>query len=254
MTGAETAAGAAAAGGSAVGAGLTGAQWAALIASLAGTGASMAAQQQQQQDRRDILNRQAEKTKEAETKSADMVLKEGESYQADARAAAMAGQEQATYDQSQKDLGAAPTIIEGAGDAGNVSKDYLAAKADTALSEGKRLTAIAKELAKTRAPGQLQTTEGLRRSNLAGSLQDLWGTANRGAQAARMDAENVSEPWWGTAGKLVSAGAGAYGASLPAASGAASGANYGLSGARLGENVAQPTFWNNAGQIRFGRG
>ncbi len=215
----------------------------------------MAAQHQQASERRDILNAQAEKTHQAEDKSQQLVAKEGTNYQGDARAAAMQQQQQATMAQSQKDLGVAPTIINGAGDAGNVSSDYLTAKADTALSEGNRLTAIAREMSKTRAPGQLQTAEGLRRANLAGSLQDLWSTARNGANAAEMDAQNVTEPWWGTAGKLVSAGAGAYGATLPsgAATGAATGAGgYGLAG-KLGENVAQPSFWSNTGQIRFGR-
>lgn len=254
MTGAEEAAAlsAAGAGGGAVAGGaLTGAQWAALAASLGGTVASVMAQQQQQQDQRDILNKQAEKTHQAEDQSAKLVTQEGTNYQGDARAAAMQAQQQATMAQSQKDLGVAPTIIEGAGDAGNVSKDYLTQKADTALSEGNRLTAIARELSKTRAPGQLQATEGLRRADLAGTLQDLWSTTRNGANAAEQDAQSVTEPWWGTAGKLLAAGGTAYGMAQP--TGAATGAGgYGLTGAKLGEGV-QPSFWNNAGQIRFGR-
>jgi hypothetical protein len=81
----------------------------------------------------------------------------GQAVRARRAPAALEGQQQATFDQAQKDLGTAPTIIEGAGDGGNVSSDYLNAKADTALTEGNRLTAIARELSKTRAPGQLMT-------------------------------------------------------------------------------------------------
>lgn len=252
MTGVEEAAavGAVGAGGTTAAAGLTAAQWAALAASIGGTAASMYGQQQQADERRDILNKQYERTKQAEDTSAKAVTKEGESYQGDARATALGAQQQATLAQSQKDLGSAPTIIDGAGDAGAVSNEYMTAKADKALSEGTRLSAIAQEMAKTRGVGQLQQTEGLRRANLAGSLQDLWQTNRNQTQAAQNDAEGVQEPWWGQVGKIAAAAGTAYGASGAGAAPAANSANYGLTGATaLGENTTAPSFWNTAGKV-----
>lgn len=253
MTGVEEGAalGAGAAGTGAVAGGLTAAQWAALAASVGGTAASYVGQQQQADDRRDILNKQLQSTKAAEDKSATLVNQEGQNYQGDAREAAMQAQQQATLAQSQKDLGTAPTIINGAGDAGAVSSDYLAAKDATNASEGTRLSAIAQELAKTRSPGQLMTSEGLRRANLAGVLQDMWSAQRNGNQAAQADAQGVEEPWWGQAGKVAAAGGTSYlGSSL--GKGAANGTNYSLTGSTsLGDNASQPSFWNTAGKVRF---
>ena len=265
MTGVETAAALSAgtAAGGAAAAGLTAAQWAALAASAIGTGASIYGQQQQADDRREILNNQFEKTKQAEQASAKMVNKEGQAYQGDTRAAALGAQQQATLAQSQKDLGSAPTIIDGAGDAGAVSNDYLTAKADRALSEGTRLSAIAQEMAKTRGVGQLQQSEGLRRGDLAGSLQDLWQTNRNQTLAAQSDAESVQEPWWGQVGKIAAAAGSAYGMSGAGAVPAANGAQYGLAGASsggaalgdfagstnaLGAGTTAPSFWNTAGK------
>jgi len=266
MTGVEEAAavGGAAAGGGTAAAGLSAAQWAALAASIGGTAASMYGQQQQADDRRDILNKQYEKTQQAEEQSAKMVNKEGENFQGDTRAAALGAQQQATLAQSQKDLGSAPTIIDGAGDAGAVSNDYLTAKADKALSEGTRLSAIAQEMAKTRGVGQLQQSEGLRRADLAGSLQDLWQTQRNATTAAQNDADGVQEPWWGQVGKIAAAAGTAYGASGAGAAPAANGARYGLAGASnggaalgdfagssnaLGAGTSAPSFWNTAGKV-----
>jgi hypothetical protein len=167
-------------------------------------------QQQQASERRDIANKQMERTLRAQEGADAKINAEGKQYAPDARAAALEGQQQATFDQAQKDLGSAPTIIEGAGDTGNVSSDYLNAKAGTALTEGNRLTAIARELSKTRAPGQLMTAEGLRRANLTGELSDIWGTDRRAANAAQLDAQNVEEPLYGSLGKIASAAGGAY--------------------------------------------
>lgn len=257
MTGVEEAAPivAGAAGGGTAAAGLSAAEWAALAASIGGTAASMYGTQQQANQRKDILDKQLLQTQAAEDKTGQLVDKEGSNYQADARQAALTGQQGATLAQSQADLGPAPTIIDGAGDSGAVSSDYLAAKADKALSEGTRLTALATALSKTRGVGQLETTEGLRRADLAGTLQDLWSTTKDNSMAAQDEAANVAEPWWGQAGQLAAAAGTAYGASgAGRAAVAAPSSTYSLAG--TGANLAttpQPSFWNTTGQIRFGR-
>jgi hypothetical protein len=270
MTGVEEGAAlAAAAGGGAAATygGLTAAQLAALALSVGGTGASIAAQQQQASERRDIANQQMQRTNKAQEEADAKINAEGKQFAPDARQAALDGQQQATFDQSQKDLGAAPTIIEGAGDGGNVSSDYLNAKADTALSEGNRLTAIARELSKTRAPGQLMTAEGLRRANLTGELSDIWGTNKRQAAAAELDAQNVDEPLYGSLGKLASAAGSAYlasggGAASPSAVDGAGGMALqegGYPASITGEapyvppRAAPSIFGRVGGQIRFGR-
>lgn len=226
---------------------MSGAESIPLIISALGTAASVAAEQQAQGERRDVLNQQFTKTQEAEDKNSQLVTEEGKKFAPEDREGALNTQQQQNYEQSQRDLGSAPTIIAGAGDAGNVSSDYLDAKSSKALTEGGRLSALARELAKTRSPGQLTTAEGLRRASLAGELGSMWASSRRGTQAAEAEAKTVETPWWGTAGKLASAGASAYGAGA----GAANGTNYSLTGAELGETASQPSYWNTGGKVRF---
>lgn len=223
---------------------------AALVAG-AGTVASMQAQQDAADERSSILNRQLMKTDEASDKAARLVSTEGEQYAPEVRETALNQQQEQTFQQGQKDLGSAASIIEGAGDAGNVSKDYLTAKADRALSEGQRLTAIARELAKTRAPGQLQTAEGLRRAGLTGELGSIWGSARSGANAAGLDAEGVQAPAYGNIGQIASAAAAAYGAGQTGQTG--SGTDYNLTDAQLGQNAQAPAWWSSGGRrVRIG--
>lgn len=236
--------------------GLTGQQLGALGVSALGSGVNMYGQQQQANQRRDILNQQLTRTGQAADKAAQLVNAEGQSYQGDARDAALQSQQQATLAQSTRDLGSAPTIINGAGDAGAVSKDYLAAKDSTASSEGKRLSMIAEQLAKTRGVGQLLQTEGLRRADLAGTLQDMYSNNKNEAGAAQTDASNVMQPWWGQVGQAVGSGAAAIGAAnamYPSAGGSATGANAALT-ATPADTSAPAGFWNNYGSkaVRFG--
>lgn len=210
MTGVEEGAalgeGAAAAGGAGVAAGgLTAAQYAALAASIGGTAASMVGQQQAAQQRRDILNKQATATDAANDKAEQLVTKEGTNYQADARDAALTAQKVATAAQSNTDLGTAPTAINGAGDAGAVSNDYLAAKGAREGTEATRLGQVVQQMAAVRAPGQLQQTEAMRRADLAGTLQDMWSAQKNATVAAQNDANGVEQPWWGQAGQLAGA-------------------------------------------------
>lgn len=261
--GAALGAGAAGAGAATYG-GLTAAQLAALALSVGGTGASIVAQQQQQQQRRDIANKQLQRTAADQAKTDALVNKEGVQYAPDARSAALDAQQGATFAQSQKDLGSAPTIINGAGDAGNVSSDYLAAKTNTALSEGNRLTAIARELAKARAPNQLTQAEAIRRANLSGDLSSIWGSDRASANAANLDAQNVEEPLYGSLGKIASAAGGAYlasgaGAVAPSVDGAGGMAlqEGGYPASITGEQAYVPRatgssiFGRTGGQIRF---
>lgn len=240
--------------------------WVPLVVSALGTGASLYGQQQAANEKRDILNNQLLQSKKAQDKTSELVADEGKKYNAANRNAELEQQQAQTVQQETKDLGAAPTIIDGAGDAGAVSSDYIKAKADKAVTEGNRLTSIAREVAKTRAPGQLMTAEGLRRANLTGDLQSIWGSAANGKRAAEMQVEDVQSPLYGQLGALASSLASAYGAG-GTAGGSSSSATYGLNAgdASLGDyagsqyslagNSSKPSFWNSGtGGIKFGRG
>jgi hypothetical protein len=207
------------------------------IVMAVGTYADMQSQNNAAKERRTLLNQSMEDTQRSQEKTSQKVLNEAGQFAGDTRAQAMQAQEDAAYGQSQKDLagsgGAGAGIIDTAGDAGNVSGDFMRAKADRALSEGNRLSAIARELAKTRAPGGLMMEEGLRRANLQGDLNSMWGQTGRMGQARQLDAQNVSPAWWGTAGKIASALAGAYlgAGAVAGGAGAAGGSAAGTLGA-----------------------
>lgn len=233
----------------------------ALAMALGGTGLGIAGQQQAKREQKSILNRALQRSTESQDKTAQKVLTEAGSLDPTQRAQAMQTAEDQTYAQSTGDLksGAAldasgNAIINTAGDAGNVSGEFLARKADKALAEGDRMTAIARELAKTRAPGQVVNNENQRRASMTGDLNSMWSTTKNLNDANQMDAANVEEPWWGQLGKIAAAVGSAAGGGLGALGGAgaaASGANYGLSGLKLGEQAAAPGFWGNAARLTF---
>jgi hypothetical protein len=171
------------------------------LAGLAAAG--IAGDAQVRREQRDILNRQFGRTSDTLNNTSNQIVGEGQKYDPTTRLADMQKQEDATFDQSQKDLaGANANAIPTAGDAGAVSSEFLNAKADRTLSEGNRMTAIARELAKVRAPGQLMSTEGIRRAGVQGDVAGQWGKTRRMGDAAQMAAADVQEPWWATLGKM----------------------------------------------------
>lgn len=175
----------------------------------AGTASQMNAQQEQADEKRTILNRQLARNDEAAKKSSELVLSEGDNFSPEARKKAMEGQENNVFDQSMVDLksgagGGDPAAVNTSGDAGNVSDDFVRTKADRAVTEGTRLTGIAREIAKTRAPAMLLGQEGQRGANLASNLQTLFGSNSNMARATENDAAAVQEPGYGGLGSLAS--------------------------------------------------
>jgi hypothetical protein len=217
----------------------------------AGTAANVAGEQQAASQRRSILNSQMDRNERTQRETTQQLLDEGRKFRAEDRLASMQQQEGAQERQALADVGtgAAASIPQAAGD---VSAAYAKAKADRALSEGMRLSAIAREVAKTRAPGSLQNDEALRRANLTGDVASKWSTTRNMGQAAELDAQAVEAPWWGQLGKLASA-VGTAAMMAPAAAPGAGGVNYSLAGggAKLGTSSA-PGFWSGASRIRFG--
>lgn len=169
------------------------------LLAVGASGLQLNAQREQANERRKILNAQLDRSDQATRRATELVQQEAQNYSPVARAAAMQSQEQAAYDQSAKDLqlGAGGAAIDTAGGQGNVSADFLKAQADKAISEGDRLSSVAREVAKTRAPSLLMQTEGQRRANMAGTLQNLFGTNRNMASAAQQDADSVEEPMYG---------------------------------------------------------
>lgn len=177
----------------------------ALALMAGGTGAQMLAQQDAADERRSMLNQQLARDKAATGRAIDLVQQEGQRFTPQARLQGLQGQADTAYNQAQTDLGGAGANLDTAGDAGNVSSDFLKTKAARAIDEGTRLTSVAREVAKARAPGMLGAEDSLSRANLAGNLQDLWGTNRRMAGATQLDASSVTEPAYGAFGKVASA-------------------------------------------------
>lgn len=180
--------------------------WLATALAAAGTGAQVVAANEEKQDRRSILNRQMEANEQATKKSVDMVEDEGQRYSQEARLAGLEQAEKKTFDQTQADLaGAGGATISTATQAGNVSDDFLKTKAARAIDEGTRLTSIAREAAKGRAPGALNLDDSLSLAGMQGDMRSMWGTTKNMARANSIDAENVEAPAYGALGSIASA-------------------------------------------------
>lgn len=186
-----------------------------IIAGL-GTVATITSQQDAAQDRRRILNNQLEASEKAADKSAELVLSEAQQFDPNKRKDAMQAAETKVYDQQLKDLqagagGAEVGAVATSGDAGNVSDDFLKAKAEKAVSEGNRMTSIARELAKTRAPGQLQMNESLSQAKMAGELQGIGSQNRRMANASGLDAQGITgESGFGAIASAIAPMVGSY--------------------------------------------
>jgi hypothetical protein len=228
------------------------------IVMAVGTAASIAGQRRAANERRSILNRSFAETQQATDKATQLVAQEGANYTGATRQQAMQEAEASNLARELQDMqgaGATGANVATAGDTGAVSGDFVRAKADKALSEGTRMTAIARELAKTRAPGQLTTNEALRRADVGQTTGSIFGTAQNMANAYNLDAQSVQEPWWGTMGKLAATAASIYAMGAGGAAGAAgssgAGASYGLSGAKLGDMASNgSSIWGKP--VKFG--
>lgn len=177
-----------------------------LAISAAGTVAQMSAADEQRSDRRNIMNQQLERDGQATNKAIKLVQDEGQQYGLEDRLAALKKQEDQTYGQIESDIqGAGGSQISTAAGAGDVSEDFIKGRAERAVTEGTRLTSIAREAAKTRAPGQLMSEDALRRAGMAGELQNTWSSNSNMSRATGQDAEGVEMPAYGQLGSIASA-------------------------------------------------
>lgn len=218
-----------------------------------GTAASIYGQHQQERQQKQILNRAYDQTDKDQQQGNAKVLQEAQSMAPTQRAADLKAAEDAAFARIQGDT--APAVGAGGAAIGTsqpggtvVSSDFLKAKADSALAEGGRQTAIARELAKVRSVGNVVQDETQRRSALAESLGSMWNTDKAGARAATLDAQDVGTPMIGQLGQIASL-AGMAGGMMGPAAGAAGGA--GVSGMDLAADAATGTGNNivTAGQM-----
>lgn len=185
--------------------------WVPYVLAAVSAAAQYKGAEEERDDRRSILNRSLEQTQDATDKAADALTKEGDKFNPAQRAEAMQAAEAAALAQAQSDA-ANSGIVNTAGDAGRTSSTFQAAKDAASSAEGNRISALAQEIARTRAPGQLLQEEGLRRGALAGEIASTLGSASNLAKAAGLDAQNVGPSGWSTGGALVGAAGQAYGA------------------------------------------
>lgn len=195
------------------------------------------------EDRRGVLNRQLERTDKTQDQAAQMVLDEGNKLNPAARALDMQSQAEANYQQSVKDLqgahqGAGGDLVGGPqAPTARVSDDYRLAQDASGAVENNRLSAIARELSKVRAPGQVGATEAQRRAQLSQTTGSLWGTNQNYDRAAQLQADSIDSPWWAKLGGLAKQAGLAY-ALGGAGGGGAGAAGRGASTAVSGDGMA----------------
>ena len=213
-----------------------------------GTAAQAVGANQQAKQQRGILNRAFDRTQKSTQQGNADVLGQGAKETGAAQAADMGTAADAIAARTGADLkGAGADLIGAAGDNGAQSQAFLSAKADRALTEGNRQTAIARELAKVRSTGEVQTNNAMDRGSLMERLASQGNTNRAQTQAATLDAQSVQAPLISDLGKIASmagmagmaGGLGGFGAAAEGGiNGAATLGATGGDGAFLGE-VAQ---------------
>lgn len=175
------------------------------------------AAEQQGNERRHEINAALGRTDQTQLKANTLIGQEAAKLAPGVRQAALNAQADANANSSKAALTAAGAtdgggnaIIDTAGDHGAVSKDFLTAKADRALSEGDRLTQLARQVALSRAPGQLQEQEGMDRADLSERLGDMWGSTKNLNDANSATAGGVQLPGYGALGAIASQLGAAY--------------------------------------------
>lgn len=194
------------------------------IAMAVGAAVKNQAEKQQADQQRSQYNAALARTDATQKKSNTMVEGEADKLSPIARAAAMSMQTDQNAAGAKADLAASGAtdaggnaIIDTSGDHGAVSKEFLTAKADRALSEGARLTSIAQQLAKVRAPGQLVEQEGQDRANLSEQMGSMWDTTNHLNGANTATAQGIQLPAYAALGDVAQAAGSAYGSKGKAA-------------------------------------
>lgn len=163
---------------------------------------------------RNYLNSGMADSERTQAEAIQRVLAEAQTASPDARMQAMQQAEDRNYGQAMQD--AAGATLQGTGSGGRLPAEFTAAMDARGQEEAGRMSNIAREMARVRAPGDVAATDSIRRSGMSEALASLWNSSNQRSQAAQMDAQAVQTPWWGqvagivnrTAARAASAGGG----------------------------------------------
>jgi hypothetical protein len=226
-----------------------------------GTALDMQASQEAEQEQKRILNRSMQSNQEATDQTASDVVKEAENYTPEQRALDMQAQENAAFQQAQADAGGAmlPTSS-----TGRTSADFQTGKAAVGAGEGNRITEIAREVARTRAPMRQRSDEAIRRGQLAQRISSIMGTNQNMARASQLDAQNVDAPWYGDLGQMAKIAGSVMmmgadgGAGATNTGGTVGSGSTGADGAFLGDTASGVPAWDaamtSAPSLAFGSG
>lgn len=187
----------------------------ALALMAGGTGAQLLGQRDQRRDRSRILNRAMDDSDRTQGQAIQTVTEEAKRLAPEQRMADMQTAEDATYARTMNDMGG--VNIQPSQGAGAVSEAFEALGAQRSGEESGRMSAIARELAKLRAPGQVQTDGAMRRGSMAEALGSMFSSQRNRSNAAQLDADAVDMPLYGQLGGIASqiGGIGLMGSGLP---------------------------------------
>ncbi len=172
----------------------------ALALAAGGTGAQLLGQRQQRRERASILNRAMDQAEQTQARAIQDVTAEGRKMIPEQRLNDMRAAEDATYARTMDDLGG--ISVEPSQGAGAVSPAFEQMRAQRMGEESGRMSAIARELAKLRAPGQVDTEGAMRRGSMSEALSSMFRSQRNRSNAAQMDAEAVDMPLYGELGGL----------------------------------------------------
>lgn len=201
----------------------------------------IAGQRDQRRQQRRILNASLADAENTQRTATQQVLEEARQMAPEARQQQMATAEQQVFDRTMADIeGAGGAAVDTAAGAGNVSADFVRALAERRGGEMDRLSAIARELARVRAPQDVATEAALRRGSMAEQIGSMWNSQRARSRAAQLDADAVEVPLYGQLASLANK------AAMAALTGGAMGAGSltgtgGASGAVAGGGMRAPT-------------
>lgn len=163
----------------------------------------MLAARNQARQQRGILNRAFERNDETVKEGTADTLKLAERMTPREQGNEMRMAADAAANRTMTDLrGSGADMIDTAGGGGRVSDNFTTAKAAAQGVEGDRLSAIAQEVGKVRAPGEVMGNEARFRAALAERLGSAFRSNQQRAQASQLDAQGVERPWYGDVGQL----------------------------------------------------
>jgi len=168
---------------------------------VGGTALQMQGQREQRRDRSRILNRAMDDAEQAQTMAVQTVTDEGEMLAPERRMADMQQAEDAAYERSMGDI--AGIDITPSQGAGAVSEAFEQLRARRSGEESARMSAVARELAKLRAPGMVQTDGAMRRGAMSEALGSMFNSQRARTNAAQFDADSVDMPMYGQIGQMI---------------------------------------------------